>query len=59
MCKGKQDKFEIYGKSQILKRIKRGGFTLLELLKVIRLLLRQSTLKGHKIILSQVCFKLC
>ena len=59
MCKGKQGKFEIYGKRHILKRIKRGGFTLLGLLKVIRLLLRQSSLKGHKIILSKVCFKLC
>ena len=59
MCKGEEGKFEVYGKSHILKRTKRGGFTLFRLLKVTRLLLRQSNLKGQKIILSQVCFKLC
>ena len=52
MCKGEEGKFEIYGKSHILKRSKRGGFTLLRPLKVTRLLLRQSNLKGYKIILS-------
>ena len=58
MFKGKQDKFEIYEKSQIFKRIKRGGFTLRPL-EDTDFFLRQSNVKDHKIILSLLCFKVC
>ena len=54
---GKQDKFEIYEKSHIFKRIKRGGF-ILRPLGDTDFFLRQSNLKDHKIILSHLCFKL-
>ena len=54
----KQDKFEIYEKGHIFKRIKRGGFTLRPLGDT-DFFLRQSNLQDHKIILSHLCFKLC
>ena len=50
MFKGTQDKFEIYEKSHIFKRIKRGGFTLRPLEDTV-FFLRQSNLKDHEIIL--------
>ena len=43
---GKQDKFEIYEKSHIFKRTKRGGSTLRPL-KDTDFFLRQSNLKDH------------